>query len=357
MRAPLRPVTAFAIIGAIVGLLALAFAWAGGWLSPGRIGGGAMVDALQNNTAKPEPGWRRAHSKGLCVSGRFDANGAGVALSRASLFAAGSVPVIGRFSLGGGDPLAPDGRPTFHSMALLFTLPHGEQWRMALDHTPIFPVATPADFVAFQIAGTPDPATHKPDPAKLKAYLAKHPEAQAFLDFMKSAPLPSSFANGTYYSINAFRFVDAHGATRAVRWQFEPEAPFAALDKATLDKQPPNFLFEDALARLGQGPVKWHMIVIPANPGDRTDNATIPWDAGHRRVDVGTLTLDHAATEAEGGCRDVNFDPLILPRGVTASDDPLLPARSAAYSASYRRRAIEGPRPDAITLARKGAGQ
>ena len=74
-------------------------------------------------------------------------------------------------------------------------------------------------------------------------------------------------------------------------------------------------------------------------------------------MDVGTLTLDHAATEAEGGCRDVNFDPLILPRGVTASDDPLLPARSAAYSASYRRRAIEGPRPDAITLARKGAGQ
>jgi catalase len=68
-------------------------------------------------------------------------------------------------------------------------------------------------------------------------------------------------------------------------------------------------------------------------------------------VDVGTLVLDRAATEMQGDCRDYNYDPLILPRGVVASDDPVLAARSAAYSASFRRRAIERPRPDAITTA------
>ncbi|WP_157217518.1 catalase family peroxidase [Flavisphingomonas formosensis] len=357
MKTALRPSVALLLIAGILGLVALAFAWAGGWLSPRRIGGAAIADALQDNLGKPEPGWRRAHAKGLCVSGYFDANGTGTALSRAALFPAGRIPVTGRFSLGGGDPLAGDGRNVFHSMALLFRLPDGEQWRMAMDHTPIFPVATPADFVSLQIAGIPDPATHKPDPAKLQAYLAGHPETKAFMDYMKSAPLPSSFANGTYYSINAFRFVDAGGASRAVRWQFEPEAPFAALDKKTLDAQPRDFLFVDALKRLSAGPMRWHMIVVLANPGDRTDNATIPWGAGHRRVDVGTLTLDRAATEAAGDCRDYNFDPLVLPRGVTASDDPLLPARSAAYSASFRRRAIEGPRPDALTQAGEGGAK
>ncbi len=353
-RSSHSPFPGLALIAAIVALVALAFAWVGGWLSPGRIGGGAIANSLEYNAGR-HPGWRRAHAKGLCVSGHFEANGQGVALSRASLFRAGSHPVIGRFSTGGGDPFASDGRNVFHSMALLFRLPGGEQWRMALDHTPIFPVATPADFIALQVASRPDPTTHKPDPAKMKAYLAQHPETKAFLDYMANAPLPSSFANGTYYSINAFRFLDAGGTAHAVRWQMEPEAPFSALDKKTLDHQPVDFLFDDAIARLKQGPLRWHLIVVLADAGDRTDNATVAWPAGRRRVDVGTLMLDHAATEAEDGCRDVNFDPLILPDGVAASDDPLLPARSAAYSASFRRRAIEGPRPDALTLAAKGA--
>ncbi len=351
---PRSPLPALALIGVAVGLLVLAFVWVAGWLQPSRIGGATLANALEYNAGK-HPGWRRAHTKGLCVSGHFDSNGSGVALSRASVFRAGSVPVVGRFSTGGSDPFAPDGRPTFHSMALLFRLPRGEQWRTAMDHTPIFPVTNPADFVALQIASKPDPVTHKPDMAKMQAYLAQHPETKAFLDYMQTAPLPSSFANGTYYSINAFRFIDSNGQSRAVRWQFEPEMPFAELDKKTLDQQPVDFLFNDALARLKQGPLRWHLVIVLAEPGDRTDNAAIVWPVNRRHVDVGTLVLDHATTEEAGGCRDINYDPLILPNGISASDDPLLPARSAAYSVSYRRRALEGPRPDALSLAAKGA--
>jgi catalase len=349
------PLPALALIAGIAGAAALAFAWTGGWLSPHRIGGSSIANALEQN-AGLHPGWRRAHTKGICVSGHFIASGAGAALSRASLFQPGSVPVTGRFSLGGGDPMAGDGRNVFHSMALRFVLPGREEWRMALDHTPIFPVATPADFMALQIASTPDPRTHKPDPALMKAYLAGHPETTAFQDYMKTAPLPSSFANGTYYSINAFRFTDAGGASRIVRWQMEPETPFAALDKASLDARPANFLLEDAQSRLQAGPLKWHMIVVIPKAGDRTDNATIAWPKDRQRVDVGTLVLDHVATEQAGDCRDFNFDPLILPKGVAGSSDPLLAARSAAYSASFRRRAAEGPQPDALTIAAtKGA--
>ncbi len=341
----------FALIATVLAIVVALFAWVGGFLTPGRISGGAVADSLQAANGKVYPGFRRAHAKGLCVTGHFEANGAGTALSSAALFPTGVVPVIGRFSTGGGNPMAADGRPVFHALGLRFALPHGEEWRMAIDHTPIFVVSNPADFVALQKASIPDPATGKPDPAKVKAFAATHPETAAFLAYMKTAPLPSSFANGTYYSINAFRFVDARGRSQAVRWQFEPETPFAALDPATLDKQPRDFLFDDLLARIGKGPLRWHMVVVVANPGDRTDNATVRWTGPHRQVDVGTLVLDRAATEEKGGCRDYNFDPLILPKGVAASDDPLLAARSAAYSASFRRRAIEGPHPDAITTA------
>jgi len=300
------------------------------------------------------PGYRRAHAKGACVTGHFTSNGAGAALSRASLFAPGSVPVIGRFSTGGGDPMAADGRVVFHALGLRFSLPGGEEWRMALDHTPIFIVSNPADFLALMHASAPVAATGKPDPATIGAFVGSHPETAAFLAYMKTAPLPSSFANGTYHSIDAFRFKDANGRATAVRWQFEPETPFAALDKATIDKQPPDFLFDDLLARAKQAPLKWHMVLVVANPGDRTDNATIEWTGPHRTIDAGELVLDRATTEMQGDCRDYNYDPTILPKGVAISDDPLLATRSAVYSASFRRRGIEGPKPDALTLAQSG---
>lgn len=35
----------------------------------------------------------------------------------------------------------------------------------------------------------------------------------------------------------------------------------------------------------------------------------------------------------------MNFDPLVLPDGIAATEDPILRARGAAYAESYRRRA------------------
>lgn len=335
------PLARLAAIGLVLALLAAAFAWAAGWLTPSRLTPGRIVDALQDHDGL-HPGFRRAHAKGVCVLGHFDGNGAGAGLSKAALFAAGArVPVIGRFSTGGGIPDAPDGRVVFHSMALSFALPDGSQWRTGMNHVPVFPVATPQAFLAFQLATTPDPATHKPDPARVAAYLAAHPETRAFMAWLREHPLPSSFANGSYYSVNAFRFVDAAGRSRAVRWRMQPEASFAALDKDTLAARDPDFLFDELLDRLQAAPLRWHLIVTLAAPGDPTDDATRAWPEGRTEIDAGTLSLERAAPEDDGPCRDLSFDPLILPAGIAPSDDPLLSARSAAYSSSFTRRAGE----------------
>jgi catalase len=185
--------------------------------------------------------------------------------------------------------------------------------------------------------------------------MAAHPETRAFGALMKSTPTPSSFVNGSYHSINAFRFVDAGGTSRVVRWSLAPEATFAALDRSRFDAlnaQDPNFLFNDLLARLRAGPQRWHLLITLAEPGDRSDNATVQWPGERTRVDVGTLVIEQAVLEENGPCRDVTFDPLILPAGIAASDDPLLSARSAAYAVSLRRRSGEPPQPSA--LARDG---
>ena len=334
------PAARIAAIAAVPLILAAGFALAGGWIGLPRLGGATLADALEDNGGI-HPQFRRAHAKGLCFAGHFTANGAGQALSSAGALRAGTYPVFGRFSTGGGNPLAGDGRNVFHAMALQITAGDGQVWRMALDHTPIFPVATPQAFVALQVAGTPDPATGKPDPAKMKAYLAGHPETRAYQAYIAAATLPDSFANGTYYSINAFRLVDAAGQRRTVRWWFAPAAPLHGLDKAHLADLPRDYLFDEMTARLGKGAARWTMVVQLAAPGDRTDNATVQWPADRQTVAVGELTIERTSPEANGPCRDVTFDPTIVPAGVGLSDDPLLAARSAAYAVSFRRRALE----------------
>ncbi len=349
-----RQPAGFAFIAVVVGIVAAAFAATAGWLTPSRLSGADVIDTLEQHNGA-HPGFRRAHQKGVCVTGYFDSNGQGQALSKAGVFAPGRTPVFGRFALAVGTPYSPDGVPAPRSLALNFTQADGEVWRMAMNHVPLFPVGTVRDFVALQQATAPLPDTGKPAPARVAAFMAAHPETRAFGALMKSTPTPSSFANASYYSINAFRFVDAVGRSQAVRWSLAPEATFAALDRSRFDAlnaQDPNFQFNELLTRLHAGPQRWRLLITLAETGDRSDNATVQWPATRAQVDVGTLVIDRAALEEIGPCRNVTFDPLILPDGITASDDPLLSARSAAYAASLRRRSGEPPQPSA--LARDG---
>ena len=183
----------FAMIASVILAIASLFAWAAGWVGPKRIDGEDVVAALEYNSGA-HSGYRRAHAKGLCFRGDFEASGAGAALSSAFALKTGVYPVEGRFSLAGGNPLAADGRNVFRSMALVMRADNGEEWRMAMDHTPIFPVADVASFVALQRASKPDPKTGKPDPATMKRFLSAHPEVKAFQDYMARAILPDSFA-------------------------------------------------------------------------------------------------------------------------------------------------------------------
>jgi catalase len=102
--------------------------------------------------------------------------------------------------------------------------------------------------------------------------------------------------------------------------------------------------------------LRWRLIIIVGQPGDATNDASIPWPAEREQVDVGTLTLDTVESDDISAARTINFDPLVLPVGIAPSDDPVLSARSAVYSQSYTRRAGESRQPSAITPADTSKG-
>jgi catalase len=81
--------------------------------------------------------------------------------------------------------------------------------------------------------------------------------------------------------------------------------------------------------------------VIVANPGDPTADPSKEWPADRRKIEAGTLTVEKIEAEADGPCREINFDPTVLPTGIATSDDPFPAARSAAYMKSYDLRTAE----------------
>ena len=102
-----------------------------------------------------------------------------------------------------------------------------------------------------------------------------------------------------------------------------------------------DYLQRDLEKRLAQGPLKWQLNLTLAAASDPINDASQAWPAGRQVVSAGTLVLEKAQAQNDGECRDINYDPLILPSGIEGSADPLLAARSAAYASSYVRRTRE----------------
>lgn len=351
-RVPLgtvRTIVRFGLIAIALAVVAGAFAYLGGWLTPNELTPARFVDAFEQVDGVHD-GFRRNHAKGMGVSGSFESNGNGVRLSKAVVFRHGQVPVIGRFSLSGGQPYAADKPDAVRGLGLQFALPNGEFWRTAMVNLPVFPVRTPEAFYERLLASVPDPQTGKPDPAKMKAFVAAHPESVRALEIIKKEPVSSGFYNSTFHSLNAFRFVNAEGVSVPVRWILKPVQPdeLASPRQATDDK---NYLFIALAGLIHIAPIQWHLIVIVGQPGDPTADASLPWPASREQVDVGTVSLDKVEAEETSPATDLNFDPLVLPAGIEPSDDPLLSARSAVYSQSFTRRAGEARQHSAITPA------
>jgi catalase len=328
-----RPAS-LAVIAAVVGIAAIGFAYTAGWLSPKRLTPEKMVAALAP-PGGPALGHRRNHAKGICFTGTFEANGEGSALSKAPVFVRGRYPVLGRFNLATADPNAADAMVRVRGLGISITTPDGQEWRSAMIDAPIFPVATPQAFYDLLTA------SGSKDPDAMKKFIGAHPEFLTFAGWAKSAPWTASYAEERYNSLNSFLFVDSAGATHPIRWSLVPAAEPVPVSPEELAKRGPDFLEQEITQRVAANPQRWSLAITEANPGDPTADPNKAWPAERRTLDVGTLTVQQIEPERDGPCRDINFDPTVLPAGITTSDDPFPAARSAAYSRSYNSRTAE----------------
>ena len=317
--------------------IALALTWAlpgTGYADEATVGE-QIVDVM-NQLFGRHPGIRANHAKGIVAEGSFAPSAAGKALSTAVLFQGGEIPVTVRFSDATGVPTIPDGDPNAnpHGMAVRFHLPDGGEMDIVANSLAFFPVATGEEFrdlLRAVAASGPDAAK----PTALEQFLGSHPSA---LPALQSAATPSSFARETYHGVNAFVFVDAAGKRQPFRFRIDPVDGAEHLTAEDAAKQPPDYLIDELAPRLAQAPAQFRLAAQLAEPSDPIDDATKPWPADRKLVDLGTITVTKVAADSAAQAKELLFLPTNLTDGIEPSDDPLIDARVEAYAVSFGRR-------------------
>jgi len=296
-----------------------------------------LVDAMRA-LAGPHPGFRPAHAKGSVCSGTFRATPDARRMCKALHLQGQPVPAVIRFSNANGNPDVHDGLPGVRAMSVKFQLVDGKSADILANSIEGFPVRTPEEFLAFLRAQLPDPATGKPVPDAVPRFLAGHPTAAAFIERLMKKPVPASYAQASYHAEHAFRFTAADGTSRFGRYRWTPEAGEAYLSPDDAGNRSPSFLRDELDSRLRNGLVVFRLLLQVAAANDPTDDVTALWPADRSLVELGVLEIAGISPSGAADERQLIFDPTNRTDGIDLSADPILLARSAAYSVSYERR-------------------
>ena len=295
---------------------------------------GQLVDAL--HAAFGDNHSRAVHAKGVLLAGDFTPSSDARELCKAPLFAGPRVPVTARFSNSTGIPRIPDTIPEAspRGLALKFEVAGQPALEVVAHSFDGFPAKTASEFHEFLLALAAS-GPHAAKPTAIEGFLASHPRAQAFLS-QQNGP-PESYATLSYFGVNAFRFTNARGAVRLVRYRFVPRAGERLLDAAALAAKGPNYLAEELAPRLAAGPIEFDWLAQVAEPGDPSDDPSIAWPATRRLVGLGAIRVMTLAADQEKANRESAFSPGFLEDGIAAAD-PMIDVRHAVYRVSVEHR-------------------
>jgi catalase len=293
----------------------------------------ALVDALNAVFGKHE-GARAGHANGLCVKGAFKPAPGAAQLSKAAHFTgAGPFPVIGRFSMGGGDPAAPNtAKDNARGLALHIDLGKDQTTDMVLLSAPVFLAKTPEQFLTLlQTVATKDKD-------KIGAFFKDNPESTRQGAWLNARPLPASYATTNYYSVHAFTLTNAEGKTQVVKWKAVPAGGEVTLTDDEAKGKAADFYTPKLKDRLAKSPAEFKLQAVLGEKGDPEDDPTAFWPEDRKSVDVGTISI--SALEDQATCDAGMFDPTNVTTGIEGpKNDGIYLIRSPAYAVSLSRRA------------------
>jgi len=305
-------------------------------VSPARAEADAesLINALNAVFGRHE-GVRTAHTSGYCVKGSFTPTPEAAGLSKAPHFnAKGPVAVIGRFSMGGGNPAAPNTqKDNVRGLALHFDIGKGNTTDLVMISAPVFVAKDPDQFLALLTTV----ATKDKD--KIGAYFKANPNSTQQGAWLNARPVPASYATVNYWGVHAFTFTNAEGKKQVVKYKALPVGGEVGLSDDEVKAKAPDFYAPELKDRLAKAPAEFTLTAILGEAGDPLDDPTALWPEESRKsVKLGTISI--IALEDQATCDAGMFDPTNVVDGIEGpQNDKIFPMRSQAYAISFSRRA------------------
>lgn len=292
------------------------------------------IDAI-NEVFGRHPGFRALHAKGTLCKGTFTATPEAATLTRAPHMQGEPTAATIRLSNGTGDPGHPDYAPDVRGIGVKFYLEDGSRADIVAQTAPRFPVRTADAFIELTRAGQPGPAALW----RLPLFFARNPMALGGLPAnLPALRPPASYGSIPYYAIHAYKWIDAQGGERYVRYTWLPDGDEERISPREAKRRGRDYLQQDLRDRLDRGSIGFALELQIATPGDPVDDPTAAWPKGRQRVRAGRLEITGLETERETGGDVVVFDPTRVTDGIELSADPILQFRASAYAASVARR-------------------
>ncbi len=292
-----------------------------------------VVDGVNERFGR-HPRARALHAKGAFYKATFTPTPEAAKLTRAAHMQA-PVEARVRLSNGSGEPDSRDYEPDVRGLAVSFQLPDGSATDVLAQTAPNFPVNTPKGFVELVQSNVAGLARVW----KFPQFLFKHPDQLSGLPANLAALKPArSYVTRRYFAIHAFKWANAEGEERHVRYTWVPEGGEESISLKEAKKRGSDYLREEMLSRLESGPARMVLELQIAAPGDPTDDPRKNWPADRERIVAGTLEITELDPSPETDGQIVVFDPMRLTDGIEASDDRVLQYRPKAYSVSADRR-------------------
>lgn len=248
-----------------------------------------------------------------------------------------STPITVRLSSSTGLPQLPDTDPNGQprGIAIRFVLGEHKHTDVIAHSTPHFPTRTAEEFLELLRAiGASPPGT--PSPSPVESFLGSHPAALAFVQAPK--PLRPSFADETFYGLNAHFLINSKGERTPIRYRVLPLEEPKQLSEDEIKGKNANYLLDEIKSRVTRDGVYFKLVVQVGEDSDATDDVTDHWPESRNIVELGILKLtDLEPADAELQ-KKIIFDPIARVDGIEASNDPLLDIRAAVYLISGRER-------------------
>ena len=258
------------------------------------------------------------HAKGIILEGKFTPDSQAKEITKAVHLQNESCKIIARFSDFSGLPDVADNDPLANprALAIRFELPGNRSTDLLTHSYNGFPVST-TDALHDLVLALAANANGPTFPDVFESFLDSHPAARKFVSEQKT---PASFATVPYYGVGSFKFTNAKGRTRYVRYRLVPAAGERFLTREEAANQTHDYLMDDMKARVAQSPVVFKLYAQIAGDKDNIKDPSIVWPEDRESVSLGTVEINRVGGNSPAEQNALVFNPANLPPGIEAAD-------------------------------------